>query len=189
MICPYCSTDDDKVIDSRASDGGESIRRRRICNACGKRFTTYERVEKTARLMVVKRDGSRVPFDPESILRGVQAACGKRPIPEDAKREVLRAVEDEVHREFEREVASAEIGRRVASKLRGLDQVAYIRFASEYYGFGSLEDFLAEIDELAQRPGPPRNHPELFTSVPADAPTRDAGAARSDAEAARSGRA
>lgn len=162
MICPYCTADDDKVIDSRASDGGEAIRRRRICNQCGKRFTTYERVEKTARLMVVKRDGSRVPFDAESILRGVQASCGKRPIAEDVKAELVRSVEDEVHREFDREVPSAEIGRRVAGKLRGVDHIAYIRFASEYYGFGTIEEFREELEELASRPNGPRNHPELF---------------------------
>ncbi len=162
MICPYCGVDDDRVIDSRATDGGGSIRRRRECVRCEKRFTTYERVEKTARLMVVKRDGDRVPFDPESILRGVQAACGKRPIAEDQKEALVRSVEDELHREFEREVPSTEVGRRVALKLRALDPIAYLRFASEYYEFRSLDEVLKEVEDLMSRPREVRGHPGLF---------------------------
>ena len=161
VICPTCSADNDRVIDSRAADGGASVRRRRECLACGKRFTTYERAERAAKLMVVKRDGSRVPFEAESILRGVRAACGKRPIAEEAKESLARMVDDEVHREFEREVDSAEIGRRVASKLRNLDHIAYIRFASEHYGFSTLEEFKVELSELENRPPMP-GHPELF---------------------------
>lgn len=164
MICPYCSADNDRVIDSRASDAGASIRRRRECVICGKRFTTYERVEKTARLMVVKRDGSRVPFDSERVLRGVQAACGKRPIPEEAKASLAREVEDELHREFDREVESAEIGKRVAARLRRLDQIAYIRFASEHYEFRTLDQFSEELEVLKAQPRDLPNQTELFTS-------------------------
>lgn len=162
MICPYCNADDDKVIDSRASDAGASIRRRRECSVCGKRFTTYERVEKTARLVVVKKDGTRVPFETERILRGVVAACGKRPIAEETKQAIVHQVEDEVHREFDREVPSAEIGRRVAAKLRGLDPIAYIRFASEHYQFRNLDEFSSEVEELKSRPAVGPGHPELF---------------------------
>lgn len=162
MICPYCNADDDKVIDSRASDAGASIRRRRECNACGKRFTTYERVEKTARLAVVKKDGSHVPFDSERILRGVLAACGKRPIAEETKEAIVRQVEDEVHREFDREVPSSEIGKRVAAKLRAIDHIAYIRFASEYYEFRNLDELSTEVEELKRRPAVGPGHPELF---------------------------
>ena len=165
LICPYCGEDEDKVIDSRASDGGVSVRRRRQCLACGKRFTTYERIEKTARLMVVKKDGSRVPFDGESVLRGLQAACGKRPISEEAKSRIVQETEDEVHREFEREVPSAEIGRRVATRLRDLDAIAYIRYASEYYEFRSLDEFARALTELKSRP---RNLPNQRPLFPAE---------------------
>src|SRR6478735_9049237 len=106
LICPYCNANDDKVIDSRSSEGGRVIRRRRQCLKCNKRFTTYERVEETARLIVIKRDGTRVPFSRENILRGVQAACGKRSVPEEVKERLVEEVEEELHREFDREVDS-----------------------------------------------------------------------------------
>lgn len=162
MICPYCAADNDKVIDSRASDGGLVIRRRRECLACGKRFTTYERVEKTSRLAVVKKDGRRVPFDPVKVLAGIQAACGKRPVSEEVKIGIAQEVEDEVHREFEREVPSAEIGRRVAARLRSVDQIAYIRYASEYYDFRTLDDFADELTQLKSRPVDLPNQQALF---------------------------
>jgi transcriptional repressor NrdR len=162
VICPYCGAFNDKVIDSRASDGGLVIRRRRECLACGKRFTTYERVEKTSRLMVVKKDGRREPFDGTKILASVQAACGKRPIAEDRKSQLVQQVEDDVHREFDREVESAEIGRRVAAKLREIDQIAYIRYASEYYRFRSVDDIADEVNVLKSRPVELPNQAPLF---------------------------
>jgi transcriptional repressor NrdR len=162
MRCPYCERDKDKVTDSRPSDSGDAIRRRRECLACGKRFTTYERVERTERLMVVKRDGTRVPFDPEKVMRGLASACGKRPVPADAKERLVREVEEEMHREYEREVPSLAIGKRVADKLRAIDHVAYIRFASEYYQFSSAGEFQREIDDLAERPVPEPGQPDLF---------------------------
>ena len=162
MRCPYCERDKDKVTDSRPSDSGDAIRRRRECLACGKRFTTYERVERTERLMVVKRDGTRVPFDPEKVMRGLAAACGKRPVPADAKERLVREVEEEMHREYEREVPSLAIGKRVADKLRAIDHVAYIRFASEYYQFSSAGEFQREIDDLAERTPPGPGQPDLF---------------------------
>ncbi|MGA0173739.1 MAG: ATP cone domain-containing protein, partial [Phycisphaerales bacterium] len=148
--------------DSRTSDAGGAIRRRRECNKCGRRYTSYERIEKTARLMVVKKDGSRVPFDAQSVLRGLQAACGKRPISEEIKLELVRAVEDSVHQDFEREVQSVEIGRRLAVRLRAVDPVAYIRYASEYYDFRNLDDFRIELAELEKRPEPAPDQPALF---------------------------
>lgn len=160
--CPFCNADNDKVIDSRASDAGKTIRRRRECVACSKRFTTYERVEQASRLMVVKRDGSRVPFSRENVLRGVKSACGKRPISEESKERVADGVEEELHKEFDREVASRVIGERVMSKLRDLDEVAYIRFASEYYEFSTVREIQREIDDLAERPPPAPGHPDLF---------------------------
>jgi transcriptional repressor NrdR len=112
--------------------------------------------------MVVKRDGTRVPFDPEKVMRGLAAACGKRPVPADAKERLVREVEEEMHREFEREVPSLAIGKRVADKLRAIDHVAYIRFASEYYQFSSAGEFQREIDDLAERPVPEPGQPDLF---------------------------
>ena len=162
VICPYCNTDDDKVIDSRGSEGGESIRRRRECNHCNKRFTTYERVERTARLMVVKKDGSRVSWDIESVLKGIQAACGKRPVPEVVKNEIAREIEDEVHREFDHEVESGEVGLRVAARLRDVDPISYIRYAIEYYGYHTLEEVEQALNELQARPRNLPNQVKLF---------------------------
>lgn len=164
MRCPFCGEDEDKVIDSRPGEDGAAIRRRRECLKCTKRFTTYERVERTAKLMVVKRDGSRVPFDAGSLARGLQAACGKRPIAQEAKDRLCQELEDELHRDFDREVESAEIGRRLAARLRDLDPIAYVRFASEHYGFASIEEFAAEMVELQNRPRPLANERELFPS-------------------------
>lgn len=166
MICPYCGEDNDKVIDSRSAEGGATIRRRRHCQACGRRFTTYERVEKTARMMIIKRDGSRAHFDPQKILEGVQAACGKRPIPEETKLTLVREVEEEIHRDFEREVPSVEIGARVASRLRQIDEIAYIRYASEYYEFKTLSDLAHELSDLQSRPRDVPNQQPLFEESP-----------------------
>lgn len=148
VICPSCQQDHDKVIDSRASDAGRSIRRRRECLACGRRFTTYERVEQAARLMVVKRDASHQAFSRDNILRGIQSACGKRPIPEEVKSRLVDEVEEELHKEFEREVDSRVIGERVMAKLKDIDEVAYIRFASEYYQFKSVEELKKQLELL-----------------------------------------
>lgn len=163
MICPYCSRNDDKVIDSRSTEGGRSIRRRRQCLACNKRFTTYERVEQSARLTVVKRDGARAPFDPEKVLKGVLAACGKRAIPEDAKHRLVDEVEDEVARQFDREVPSAAIGQLVMAKLKDLDEVAYIRFASEYHQFQNVGEIMDEIETLNDRVKDVKQQQSLFT--------------------------
>lgn len=152
LICPYCGSSDDKVIDSRSSEGGRVIRRRRQCLKCKKRFTTYERVEQTNRLMVIKRDGSRAPFNRENIMRGVQAACGKRNIPEEVKERLVDEVEEELHRDFEREVDSQTIGARVMLRLRDIDDVAYIRFASEYLKLRSTRELMEELSEMESRP-------------------------------------
>lgn len=112
--------------------------------------------------MVIKKDGTRVAFDRENILRGVQAACGKRPIAEGAKVELVDLVEEEVHRDFDREVPSDEIGRRVIARLRDLDQIAYIRYASEYYNFRTLDEFEEELSELKSRPRALPNQTPLF---------------------------
>ncbi len=164
MICPYCAVDKDKVIDSRAAEGGLVIRRRRECTECRRRYTTYERVEKTARLMVVKKDGTLVRFDQDKVLRGLQAACGKRPVSEECKMRLAQETEEQLHRDFDREVPSAEIGRRVAMKLREVDEIAYIRYASEYRQFRTLDEFTEEVSELKARPKNLPNQQGLFPS-------------------------
>lgn len=162
MVCPFCGHNDDKVIDSRASDGGRVVRRRRHCLDCSKRFTTYERVEESARLVVVKRDGSHVPFSRENVMKGVTAACGKRPISEAAKAALVDQVEDEVHREFDREVPSRTIGELVMKRLKDLDEVAYIRFASEHLGFSSAGQIIEEAKDLNQRVRDVKDQQKLF---------------------------
>jgi transcriptional repressor NrdR len=174
MICPFCDSEDGRVIDSRASEAGRAIRRRRQCNACGRRFTTYERIEETARILVVKGDGRREAFDPQKIQRGVEAACGKRPVPDEAKRRLVEAVEDEIHREFDREVDSGVIGQKVAARLRDLDEIAYIRFASEYEQFKSVSDIAEIIHQLSTRVRDSKHQQRLFDEAhhPAEAPAR-----------------
>ena len=162
MICPFCKADDDSVIDSREADGGAAVRRRRECNRCKRRFTTYERVERTERLTVVKRDGSRVPFNAENVMRGIMAACGKRPISAEVKEEIVRTLEDGLYRDFEKEVPSVEIGRRVAQRLRGLDDIAYIRFASEHEDFRTIEDIAAEVKAVQESPKDVKDQTRLF---------------------------
>ncbi len=164
MICPFCNHNEDKVIDSRSTESGAVIRRRRHCLKCDRRFTTYERVEPTGRLMVVKRDGSRVPFSSENIMRGVANACGKRPISEDIKQQLAGEVEDELHAEYEREVPTQIIGERVMSKLRAVDKIAYIRFATEHLQLSTLEDIQRELDDLSSRPTGGPDQASLFAS-------------------------
>jgi len=166
MRCPSCGADRDKVIDSRAADDATAIRRRRECEACGRRFTTYERPERAAPLVVAKRDGSRVPFESERLARGVLAACGKRPIPVEARERLVREVEEGLQRDFEKEVESREIGRRVAARLRELDAIAYIRFASEHYDFKSLDDLIDAASRLRDEPRDLPNQRPLFPQGP-----------------------
>ena len=146
MRCPFCSAEKEslQVIDSRTCDNGKSIRRRRKCVNCGKRFTTYERVEQTTRMMVIKKDGRRVPWDKDKIMAGLERACFKRPVPEEELHRVADEVEEEVRGAFDREVPATEIGQLVIDRLRRLDQVAYVRFASVYREFKTLEDLVAE---------------------------------------------
>ena len=162
MVCPFCSANDDKVLDSRASDGGAVIRRRRQCLKCSRRFTTYERVEETSRVMVIKRDGTRSPFSRDNILRGINAACGKRPISADIRRGIVEEVEEQIHREFEKEVPSRVVGELVCTKLRDIDEVAYIRFASEYHRFKDLGEVVKEIHEMSNRVKDVKDQRRLF---------------------------
>lgn len=162
MICPYCGSNDDKVIDSRSTEAAKVIRRRRQCLSCEKRFTTYERVEQANRLMVIKKDGTRVPFNPENIANGIAAACGKLAISADSKARLIDEVDDELHHEFEREVSSRIIGERVMARLRALHPVAYIRFATEHLELASLGEIQNELEDLMDRPGEVRDQQDLF---------------------------
>src|SRR5213078_2331913 len=146
MHCPFCNADKEslKVIDSRTCEGGRSIRRRRECLNCSKRFTTYERIEDPIRLIVVKKDGRRVPWDRSRILTGLERACFKRPVPENELLRIVDEVEEEVFKTHDREVPSALIGQLVTDRLRRLDQVAYVRFASVYRQFKTLEELVDE---------------------------------------------
>jgi transcriptional repressor NrdR len=160
--CPFCNFHDSKVIDSRSSEGGRVIRRRRQCLKCEKRFTTYERVEAAARLTVIKKDGTRVPFSAENIMRGVMTAFGKRPVTADVKARLVQEVEEELHRDFDREVQSRVIGERVMEKLRDIDEVAYIRFASEYHKFTTVGEVASTVAELAGRVKDVKDQQRLF---------------------------
>lgn len=148
MRCPYCGVNDDKVIDSRAADGGASIRRRRQCLGCSKRFTTYEVVETTVKLAVIKKDGSRVPYDKQKMLAGLQKACYKRQVSVEQLQAIVDEVEEELFRLGSREVPSEDIGQLLAERLRQVDQVAYVRFASVYRQFRDLEELFAEVREV-----------------------------------------
>jgi transcriptional repressor NrdR len=150
MRCPFCDADHDKVIDSRAADDGRSIRRRRKCMDCGKRFTTYEHVEHQKKLAVIKKDGSRVPYDREKALSGLEKACFKRPIRAETLAKLVDEVEEELMRTFDREVESIEIGRAISERLKHLDQVAYVRYASVYKQFRDLEDLMDEVRDVMQ---------------------------------------
>ena len=147
MRCPFCKENKDKVIDSRESADGFVIRRRRECSECGRRFTTYERIEETP-LRVIKKDGSRVPFDRRKILNGLVKACEKRPISISALEDVTDKIERAINERFEREVPSREVGEMVMEELRALDQVAYVRFASVYREFKDIEEFRKHLDEF-----------------------------------------
>jgi transcriptional repressor NrdR len=155
MRCPFCDAEKDslKVIDSRTCEGGRAIRRRRHCLACNKRFTTYERIEENIRLTVIKKDGSRVPFDRTKILSGLERACYKRPVQEEDLHRIVDEVEEDVHKAYDKQVPSTVIGQLVTERLRRLDQVAYVRFASVYRQFKTLDELVQEAKAVidAQR--------------------------------------
>ncbi|MHC4342608.1 MAG: transcriptional regulator NrdR [Planctomycetota bacterium] len=144
MKCPFCKADNDRVVDSRASADGFAIRRRRECLACGRRYTTYERIEESP-IRVVKKDGTREPFDRRKILSGLMKACEKRPISIDILDEIVSRIEHQVTEQFDREVPSKFIGRLVMREIRKVDQVAYVRFASVYRDFKDVAEFMDEI--------------------------------------------
>jgi transcriptional repressor NrdR len=149
MRCPFCATDEDKVIDSRQSKDGREIRRRRECLSCARRFTTYERVEE-ALPMVIKADGRREPFDRNKIASGLKRAAAKRPVSVEALEEVAEAVERDIAELGQSEVAAAQIGERVLPRLRQLDEVSYVRFASIYRDFRDIDEFAKELGEVVK---------------------------------------
>ena len=152
MKCPFCGHQEDKVVDSRASSDGASIRRRRECLGCAKRFTTYEHVEEQP-LMIVKKDGRREPFDRHKLLAGLVKACEKRPVSMGDLEGLVEDLERELSQEFEREVPSRAVGERVMKKLHALDPVAYVRFASVYREFKDVEQFMFELKDLLAKKG------------------------------------
>ncbi len=152
MRCPFCKEmNQDKVIDSRLSEGGEVIRRRRVCMACHKRFTTKERLDNDVRLTVIKRDGRRVPYERSKILNGLQRACYKRPIDDQQLNNLVDMVEDALFQRNEREVSSQAIGALVCERLRDLDQIAYVRFSSVYREFRDLGELIEEARDVIDR--------------------------------------
>jgi transcriptional repressor NrdR len=143
MKCPYCLVDNDRVLDSRASEDGLATRRRRECLDCKRRYTTYERIEAT--IKIVKKDGSREPFDHAKIKRGLEVACWKRPVSDEQLEAIIAAVTSELEANFESEVESHHVGQLVMQHLRELDDVAYVRFASVYRQFQDVRDFVKEL--------------------------------------------
>ena len=147
MKCPFCSCEDSKVIDSRPTDEGERIRRRRECNSCGKRFTTYEIIE-TVPIIVVKKDHSRQVFDRDKLFRGMLKSCEKRPVSLEQLEKAVDNIELQLQSGLDREVSSEIIGELAMEQLRDLDEVAYVRFASVYRQFKDVNTFVAEIEKL-----------------------------------------
>ncbi len=150
MRCPYCGEDNDRVLDSRSSDDGRVVRRRRQCLACGRKFTTKEYILDLP-VMVLKSDGQREPFAREKLLRGINIACNKRPISHEQIEEVVEKVQGEIQDMRVKEISSKQIGEFVSKHLRDLDEVAYVRFASVYRKFQDTEEFLEELQDLIKK--------------------------------------
>ena len=152
MRCPFCTSDDDRVVDSRLAEDGAAIRRRRECVACGQRFTTFERIEEVP-LVVVRRSGTREPFDRGKLISGLRSACKNRPVSDEVLDELCDAVEETLRLRPD-DVSSEEIGRAVLERLRDVDEVGYVRFASVYKGFEELGDFEREVGNLIKTTAP-----------------------------------
>ncbi len=163
MRCPFCAGIDDRVIDSRSSADGASIRRRRECRRCSRRFTTYERVEEVPRL-VIKKDQRREPFNRTKVLQGLLKACEKRPISVARLEELVDTVERRISEEFEFEVNSRTVGQMLVEELKGIDQVAFVRFASVYQEFADISEFIRELRPLMKDRARPDTDTEVFTS-------------------------
>ena len=162
MQCPFCGQDNDKVVDSRSSEGGRVVRRRRQCLGCSRRFTTYERPEETIRLTVIKKDGSRSVYQREKIIAGLQKACYKRPVSDEQIRQIVEATEEDIFRQYDRDVPSSFVGDRVSAHLRQIDQIAYVRFASVYRDFKDVGELIDEAREVKDTPRVGPEQKELF---------------------------
>ncbi len=149
MKCPYCRQDNDRVIDSRASQDGFATRRRRECISCHRRYTTYEKIEEPA-IKVIKKDGTRVPFERDKIKRGLEKACWKRPVSDEQLEAIVSAVENDVYELADAEVESEQLGGMVMQRLRKVDEVAYVRFASVYRQFQDVRDFVHELGPMLE---------------------------------------
>lgn len=147
MRCFYCGNVDSKVVDSRSTEDGLAIRRRRECLNCGKRFTTYEKIESVP-IIVIKKDGSRQPYDRDKLQRGIMNACASRPVSLDTVDGILDDIEATIHNSLDREIPSEEIGEMVMERLRGVDEVSYVRFASVYKQFKDIDTFRMELEKL-----------------------------------------
>ncbi|MFB0524051.1 MAG: transcriptional regulator NrdR [Phycisphaerae bacterium] len=154
MRCPFCKEDRDKVVDSRSSDSGRVIRRRRQCLICKRRFTTYEKTGESFKLYVVKKDKSRVPYDRDKIVGGLQKACYKRPVSAEQIQQVADKAEEDIFKNFDKEVSSAFIGESVMKHLRTVDKVAYIRFASVYRDFRDAGELIEEVSRVIKEAEP-----------------------------------
>ena len=148
MRCPFCKEDRDRVIDSRSSDSGRVIRRRRQCLLCKRRFTTYEKIGGSFKLCVIKKDATRIPYDRDKVIAGLQKACYKRLVSAEQVQEIADRVEEEIFRKFDKEVSSAFIGESVMTQLRLVDKVAYIRFASVYRDFKDADELIEEVSQI-----------------------------------------
>ena len=155
MKCPYCRKDNDRVIDSRASQDSFAIRRRRECLSCRRRYTTYERIEEQA-IKVIKKDGVREPFEREKIRKGLEKACWKRAISDEQMEAVVSAVESDIYANFDAEIESRSLGDLVMKRLRQLDQVAFVRFASVYREFKDVRDFVDELEPMLEESRKPK---------------------------------
>ncbi len=153
MRCPYCSAEEDKVVESRLAEEGRTIRRRRECLACSRRYTTFERPEEVP-LIIVKRNGVEEPFDSAKVVEGIKRACKNRPVTMAEIESIAEDVEDEMRADGRRPVPTSEIGRDVLERLRDLDEVAYLRFASVYKDFQELDDFERELGSLLKKSPP-----------------------------------
>ena len=161
MRCPFCKEDRDRVVDSRSSDAGRIIRRRRQCLMCKKRFTTYEKIGDSFKLYVVKKDSSRVPYDREKIVAGLQKACYKRPVSAEQILQIAEKVEESVFQKFDKEVSSVFIGESIIKNLSAVDKVAYIRFASVYRDFSDAGELIEEVSHVIAE-AKPFEQPTLF---------------------------
>lgn len=162
MQCPFCGQDEDKVIDSRSSEGGRVVRRRRECLDCTRRFTTYERVEEMLRILIVKKDGSREPYQREKMISGLEKACYKRPVSSEQIRQTAEAAEEQIFKKFDKEVPSRFLGDALGAKLRELDKIAYIRFASVYRDFTDVGELISEAQDVKSDPVVGPGQKDLF---------------------------